>query len=90
MTTLLLISRGVVLICIALYVYLFFQRKSNVAIQMWLIIVVGMAAGVAGQLMDVYLGNARWASAQFSFYFYIVLIIYCSWKLVGELKKRGR
>lgn len=66
-----------------------FNERVIVAIQMWLIIVVGMAAGVAGQLMDVYLGNARWSSAQFSFYFYIVLIIYSSWKLVGELKKRG-
>lgn len=88
MTTLLLISRGVVLICVALYVYFFFQRKSNVAIQMWLIIVVGMFAGVVGQLLDVYLGNARWGSAQFSFYFYVILIIYSSWKLIVELKKR--
>jgi len=88
MTILLLISRGVVLIAVALYVYYFFQRKRDVALQMWLIIVVGMFAGVVGQIIDVYLGNARWGSAQYSVYFYIFLIIYSSWKLSVELKKR--
>ena len=88
MTTLLLISRGVVLMAVALYVYYFFQRKRDVAIHMWLIIVVGMFAGVVGQLIDVHLGNARWESAQFSVYFYIALILYSVWKLSAELKKR--
>ena len=88
MTTLLLISRGVVFICVALYAYLFFQRKRDVALHMWLIIIVGMVAGVAGQLIDVYLGNARWGLAQYSVYFYVGLIVYCSWKLSVELKNR--
>jgi len=88
MTTLLLISRGVVLMAIALYVYFFFKRKDNVALQMWTIIVVGMFAGIAGQLIDVNLGNIRWAKAQYSVYFYIILIGYSFWKLLGELKKR--
>lgn len=88
MTTLLLISRGVVLVCVALYAYYFFKRKDNVALQMWLIIVVGMFAGIAGQLIDVYLGNAGWGKAQYSVYFYIVLIVYSAWKLSVEFKKR--
>lgn len=88
MTTLLLISRGVVLMAVALYVYYFFQRKRDVGLQMWLIIIVGMIAGVVGQLIAVDLGEARWESAQFSVYFYIALIIYSAWKLSAELKKR--
>ena len=88
MTILLLISRGIVLIAVGLYAYFFFKRKDNVALQMWLIIVVGMFAGVAGQLIDVNLGNIRWGKAQYSVYFYIILISYSSWKLLKELKKR--
>lgn len=88
MTILLLISRVVVVIAVALYAYYFFKRKDNVAFQMWLIIVIGMLAGVAGQLLDVKLGNIGWGKAQYSVYFYIVLISYSLWKLFGEYNKR--
>jgi len=89
MTILLMISRSVFLISIVLYLYYFSRRKEhNVVIYMWLSIVVGMIAGLSGQLIGVYLGNFSWASIQISFYLYFAIIIYSLWKLKLELKKR--
>lgn len=89
MKILLMVSNSVFLIAVVLYLYFFSQRKKkDVVIQMWLAIIVGMIAGLAGQLIGVHLGNAAWASIQISFYLYTTLIIYSLWKLSGELKKR--
>lgn len=89
MTILLMISRSVFLISVVLYLYYFSRRKKHdVVINMWVTIVVGMTAGLSGQLIGVYLGNFTWASIQISFYLYFALIIYSLWKLTLELKKR--
>lgn len=89
MTIILMISRSVFLISVALYLYYFSRRKKhNVEIQMWLTIVVGMLAGLVGGLIDVYLGNYSWSSIQISFYLYTAAISYSLWKLSLELKKR--
>lgn len=89
MTILLMISRSVFLIAVVLYLYYFSRRKKqNVIIQMWLSIIVGMFAGLVGQLIGVYLGTFSWGSIQISFYLYSVLIIYSLWKLTLELQKR--
>lgn len=91
MTILLMASRSVFLICVVLYLYYFSRRKQhNVVIQMWLTIVVGMLAGLAGQLIGVNLGSFSWSSVQISFYLYLSLIVYSLWKLSSELKKRHR
>ena len=84
-----MISKSVFLICVVLYLYYFSRRKQyNVVIQMWLTIVVGMLAGLVGELISVNLGNSSWGSIQVSFYLYFALIIYSLWKLFLELKKR--
>ena len=89
MTILLMISRSVFLISVVLYLYYFSKRKQhNVVINMWLTIIVGMAAGLVGQLIGVRLGNSSWGTIQISFYLYFALIIYSLWKLSLELKKR--
>ena len=72
-----MISKSVFLICVVLYLYYFSRRKQyNVVIQMWLTIVVGMLAGLVGELISVNLGNSSWGSIQVSFYLYFALIIY--------------
>ena len=84
-----MISKSVFLICVVLYLYYFSRRKQyNVVIQMWLTIVVGMLAGLVGELISVNLGNSNWGSIQVSFYLYFALIIYSLWKLLLELRKR--
>ncbi|TGE32477.1 hypothetical protein E4K68_12870 [Desulfosporosinus sp. Sb-LF] len=84
-----MISRSVFLISIILYLYYFSRRKQhNVVIHMWLIIVIGMLAGLVSQLIGVYLGSSSWSSIQMSFYLYLALIIYSLWKLTIEFKKR--
>ena len=89
MTILLMISKSVFLISIVLYLYFFSRRKKyNVVIQMLLTIVVGMFAGLVGELISVNLGNSSWASIQIRFYLYLALIIYALWQLLKELKKR--
>ena len=89
MTILLMVSRSVFLVSILLYLYYFSRRKEhNVVIYMWFTIVVGMIAGLSGQLIGVYLGNFTWSSIQISFYLYFALIIYSLWKLTLEFKKR--
>lgn len=88
MTILLMASRSVFLISVVLYLYYFSRRKRhNVVIHMWLTIVVGMLAGLAGELIGVKLGNSTWSSIQMSFYLYSALVVYSLWKLSLELKK---
>ncbi|EGW40820.1 putative membrane protein [Desulfosporosinus sp. OT] len=55
---------------------------------MWSTIVVGMFAGLVGELIGVKLGISNWGSIQISFYLYFALIVYSIWKLTFELKKR--
>lgn len=89
MKILLMISNSVFLISVVLYLYYFSRRKQyDVVIQMWLTIVVGMLAGLVGELIRVNLGNFSWGSIQISFYLYLGLIIFSLWKLSLELKKR--
>ena len=91
MTLLLMVSRSVLLISVGLYLYLFSQRKkSDVIIQMWLTILVGMAAGLVSALVEVKLGSYTWASVQISLLLYSGIIIYSLWKLSLEFKKRRR
>jgi len=89
MTILLIISRSVFLISVALYLYYFSRRKTHdVVIPMWLIIVVGMFAGLVGALIDVNLGKYSWSSIQISLYLYTFTIFYSLWKLSVVFKKR--
>lgn len=89
LSILLLISNSVFLISVVFYLYYFSRRKKqDVVIQMWLSIVVGMLAGLVGQLINVSLGNYIWSNIQISFYLYLALIIYSMWKLFFEFKKR--
>ncbi|HZK84788.1 MAG TPA: hypothetical protein VFC58_08945 [Desulfosporosinus sp.] len=89
MIILLMISRSVFLISIIFYLYYFSrQKKHNVVIQMWLSIVIGMLAALAGQLIGINLGNFTWGSIQISMYLYAILIMYSLWKLSTELGKR--
>lgn len=88
MEILVMISRGVLLLCLILYVYYFMRRKKeNVLIKMWLIILVGLIVGAAGRLIDVKLGNLTWNSIQISMLLSVALIIFSVWKLSLELKK---
>ncbi|HZK55607.1 MAG TPA: hypothetical protein VFC84_15670 [Desulfosporosinus sp.] len=90
MTILLLVSRSVFIIAIVLYLYFFTQRKKhNVVLQMWISIIVGMLAGIMGQIIGVYLGDFSWSSIQFSMYLYAALILYSSWRLLSVFKKRS-
>lgn len=71
-----------------LYIYYFTQRKKqHVITKMWLIILVGLIAGVSGRLIDVNLGNLTWGSIQISLILSAILVCYCLWKLLSELKK---
>lgn len=89
MTTLLMISRGLLLVCVLLYVYYFIRRKrQDNVIKMWVIIVVGLLAGVVGKLIEVNLGYSNWGSIQLSFVFSLALMGYSLWKLSSELKNR--
>lgn len=89
MTILLMISRSVFLVSVVLYLYYFSRRKKHdVVIHMWSTIVVGMFAGLVGELIGVKLGISNWSSIQISFYLYFALIIYALWKLSLEIKKR--
>ena len=86
---LLMISRSVFLVSVVLYLYYFSRRKKHdVAIQMWLTIIVGMLSGLGIELIGVNLGTSSWGSIQISFYLYSALIVYSLWKLSLELKKR--
>ena len=88
MEILLLITRGILLLCVILYIYYFTKRKKeNVIIKMWLIILVGLIVGVAGRLIDVNLGNLTWNSVQISMVLSVALISFSVWKLLLELKK---
>ncbi|HBV87912.1 MAG TPA: hypothetical protein DEF42_14925 [Desulfosporosinus sp.] len=89
MTTLLMISRGLLLACVLFYIYYFIRRKrQNNVIKMWIIIVVGLLAGVVGKLIEVNLGYSTWSSIQISVLFSIALMGYSAWKLSLELKNR--
>lgn len=88
MEILLLITRGILLLCVILYIYYFTKRKKeNVLIKMWVIILVGLIVGVAGRLIDVKLGNLTWNSIQISLVLSVALIGFSVWKLLLELKK---
>ena len=89
MTVLLLVTRSLFLISIALYLYFLSQRKKHdVIIQMWACIIVGTLAGLAITFIPVYLGTTSWASIQYSFYLYSALIVYAIWKLSILIKSR--
>ncbi len=91
MSILLMVLRSIFVLCVVLYLYYFSKRKKyGVAIYLWTIIIVGMASGLLIQFVEVYQGTSQWSSIQISVYFYLVLILYSIWKLISELKKRGK
>ncbi|HZK84787.1 MAG TPA: hypothetical protein VFC58_08940 [Desulfosporosinus sp.] len=89
LTIFLVISRSVILISLVFYIYFFTQRnKHNVELKMWVTIIVGMLAGLSDKLIGINQGRYSWSSVQLSLLFYLALIIYASWKLSIEFKKR--
>lgn len=91
MEILLMITRGILLLCVILYIYYFTKRKKeNVLIKMWLIILVGLIVGATGRLIDVNLGNLTWNSVQISMVLSVALIGFSVWKLSLELKKERK
>lgn len=89
MSILLGFSRSIFFISVALYIYYFSRRKKHdVVIQMWLTLIVGMLANLAGQLINVNQGNYNWDSIQISFLLLTAIVLYSLWKVSIEFKKR--